>query len=243
MALRMLSKTLKKPTTVNDTEIAKFSAMADEWWDPTGKFKPLHEMNPLRLRYIKDKTQNITGLQILDIGCGGGLIAEPLARMEAQVTAVDASEKNIQIAKLHAEKEGLKIDYRFATAEELSQNGETFDIVTALEIIEHVDNVPAFIAACAALVKPGGLLFISTLNRTPQSYLAAIVGAEYLLRWLPVGTHDWQKFLKPAEIIMEAEKNSVALEALDGFRFNPITRHWKISKDVSINYMLVFKKS
>lgn len=238
----MLSKTLKKPTTVNDAEIAKFAAMADEWWDPAGKFKPLHEMNPLRLRYIKERFQ-VSGSKILDIGCGGGLIAEPLARMGANVTAIDASEKNIYIAKAHAEKEGLEIDYRFATAEELAENGEQFDTVTALEIIEHVDNVPAFIEACTRLVKPNGLLFMSTLNRTPQSYLAAIVGAEYILRWLPVGTHEWKKFLKPAEIILEVEKHGATLQSLDGFRFNPINRSWKINADVSINYMLVLKKN
>ncbi len=232
---------MKTYTTINAAEVAKFSAMAEEWWDPAGKFKPLHEMNPSRLRYIKDRLQ-VAGARVLDIGCGGGLIAEPLARMGANVTAIDASEKNIHIAKLHTEKEGLTIDYRFAAAEELAEAGEAYDAVTALEIIEHVDNVPAFIAACAKLVKPQGLLFISTLNRTPQSYLAAIVGAEYLLRWLPIGTHEWEKFLKPAEIILEAEKQGLKLQSLDGFRFNPFTRSWKTNHDVSINYMVVLRR-
>ena len=228
-------------TTVNAAEVAKFTAMADEWWDVNGKFKPLHQMNPVRIGYIKNKIGELKDARILDIGCGGGLLAEPLARLGAKVTGIDASEKNITIAKLHAEKENLSIDYQFTTAETLRT--EKFDAVTALEIIEHVDNVPQFIAACSALVKPDGLLFISTLNRTAKSYLGAIVGAEMVLRWLPRGTHDWKKFMKPAEIIGEAEKQNLTLLTIDGFSFSPLSQQWKITRDVSMNYILVFKKT
>ena len=237
----MHAESNKKSNTANPAEIAKFSAMAEEWWDVNGKFKPLHQMNPSRIRYIKEKVGgDLKKLRLLDIGCGGGLLAEPLARLGAQVTAIDASEKNIKIAKLHAEKENLSIDYRFTTAEEL--NAPPYDVVTALEIIEHVDHVPQFIETCAARLKPGGMLFISTLNRTAKSYLAAIVGAEMVLRWLPRGTHEWKKFLKPAEIITEAEKHNLQLVAIDGFSFAPISQQWKVTKDVSVNYMLVFTK-
>jgi 2-polyprenyl-6-hydroxyphenyl methylase/3-demethylubiquinone-9 3-methyltransferase len=237
----MHAESNKKSNTANPAEIAKFSAMAEEWWDVNGKFKPLHQMNPSRIRYIKEKLGgDFKKLRLLDIGCGGGLLAEPLARLGAQVTAIDASEKNIKIAKLHAEKENLSIDYRFTTAEEL--NAPPYDVVTALEIIEHVDHVPQFIATCAARLKPGGMLFISTLNRTAKSYLTAIVGAEMVLRWLPRGTHEWKKFLKPAEIITEAEKHNLQLVAIDGFSFTPISQQWKVTKDVSVNYMLVFTK-
>ena len=238
----MSAESNKKPTTVNAGEIAKFTAMADEWWDVNGKFKPLHQMNPARIRYIKDKTAaaDFKKLRILDIGCGGGLLAEPLARLGAQVTAIDASEKNISIAKLHAEKENLSIDYRHTTAEEL--NTPPYDVVTALEIIEHVDHVPQFIETCAARVKPGGKVFISTLNRTAKSYLTAIIGAEMVLRWLPRGTHEWKRFLKPAEIITEAERHHLSLTAMDGFSFSPLTQQWKVTKDVSVNYILCFVK-
>lgn len=239
----MSAESNKKPLTANAAEIAKFSAMADEWWDVNGKFKPLHQMNPVRIRYIKDKVAapDFKKLRILDIGCGGGLLAEPLARLGAQVTAIDASEKNIAIAKLHAEKENLNIDYRFTTAEEL--NTQPYDVVTALEIIEHVDHVPQFIETCAARIKPGGFVFISTLNRTAKSYLTAIVGAEVVLRWLPRGTHEWKKFLKPAEVITEAEKHNLSLVAIDGFSFMPLSQAWKVTKDVSVNYILCFSKA
>lgn len=237
----MHAESNKKSNTANPAEIAKFSAMAEEWWDVNGKFKPLHQMNPSRIRYIKEKVGgDLKKLRLLDIGCGGGLLAEPLARLGAQVTAIDASEKNISIAKLHAERENLSIDYRAITAEEL--NTPPYDVVTALEIIEHVDHVPQFIETCAARLKPGGMLFISTLNRTAKSYLTAIVGAEMVLRWLPRGTHEWKKFLKPAEIITEAEKHNLQLVAIDGFSFTPISQQWKVTKDVSVNYMLVFTK-
>lgn len=230
-------------STVNDAEIAKFSAMAEEWWDPRGKFKPLHQMNPVRIGYIKSHMNGFEEKSVLDIGCGGGLLAEPMARLGAAVTAIDAGAKNIAIATLHAQKEGLEIDYRHTTAEALATTGAQYDCVTALEIIEHVYHVPAFLAACAQLVKPGGLLFVSTLNRTAKSYAMAILGAEYLLRWLPVGTHEWKKFLKPAELISEAEKHHLTLHSADGFSFAPLSQKWSISKDLSVNYMVCLRKS
>ena len=234
-------------TTVNDAEIAKFAAMADEWWDLHGKFKPLHQMNPLRIAYIRDRASGIGGrglqdLRVLDIGCGGGLLAEPLCRLGAKVTAIDAGERNVQVAKFHAEKEGLAIDYRFATAEELAAAGEQFDCVTALEIIEHVDHVPQFLEACAALVKPGGTLFISTLNRTAKAFGMAILGAEYLLRLLPKGTHEWRKFITPAELVLAAAKQGLVLQELKGFSYRPLSQQWRLSDDLSVNYIAAFRR-
>lgn len=237
-------------TTVDDAEIAHFSAMAEEWWDAKGKFRPLHQMNPVRLRFIRDHAaahfghdaaqQPLSGLSLLDIGCGGGLLCEPLARMGANVTGVDASEKNISIASLHAEQMGVAVDYRHGTAEALAAAGKQYNIVTALEIVEHVADVEAFLQAVSALVKPGGMLFMSTLNRTAKSYATAIIGAEYLLRWLPRGTHHWRKFLKPSELILPLEQLGIRTLDLQGMAYDPFNASWSLNpKALDINYIFV----
>lgn len=235
-------------TTVDDAEIAHFSAMAEEWWDAKGKFRPLHQMNPVRLRFIRDHAmahfrreaaqQPLSGLSLLDIGCGGGLLCEPLARMGANVTGIDAAEKNISIASLHAEQMGVTVDYRHTTAEALAASGAQYDIVTALEIVEHVADVEAFLQAASALVKPGGMLFMSTLNRTAKSYATAIIGAEYLLRWLPRGTHHWRKFLKPSELILPLEQLGIRTLDLQGMAYDPFNASWSLNpKALDINYI------
>jgi 2-polyprenyl-6-hydroxyphenyl methylase / 3-demethylubiquinone-9 3-methyltransferase len=231
-------------TTVNPEEIEKFSRIADEWWDPHGKFKPLHVINPVRLQYIADRIQDsgfrIQDVSILDIGCGGGLMCEPLAKMGAKVTGIDASVKNISVAKLHSEKSGLAIDYRATTADQLT---EPFDVVLALEIVEHVADVPAFVESVMARVKPDGLAVFSTINRTAKSYALAIIGAEYVLRWLPIGTHDWNAFLKPHELLAHVEAAGGALKEMVGMVMNPLTFEWKIKpQDVSVNYLMVVEK-
>ena len=253
------NKKIFSENSVDPGEIAKFEAMADEWWDESGKFKPLHQLNPVRIKFIRDTTRNhfsalstqhsapLKGLRLLDIGCGGGLLSEPLSRLGAKVTGIDASEKNIKIAQLHAETEGLDIDYRCITAEEFLNTEHrapnTFSVVTAMEIIEHVADVPSFIESCCSLVKPGGLLFFSTLNRTVKSYAMAIVGAEYVLRWLPRGTHDWNKFLRPSEIVIEAEKHGMKALDVCGVTYNPLNSQWSLSEDTDVNYMVVLKKN
>ncbi len=241
-------------STVDLNEIEKFSRIADEWWSESGKFKPLHKFNPIRISFIRKQIvehfaldassiKPFTGLKILDVGCGGGLISEPFARMDADVVAIDASEKNIAVAKIHAEKSGLKIDYKAATVEELSDNSDftkKFDVVFALEIIEHVADAEAFLKGCAALLKPNGLLFVATMNRTLKSLATAKFAAEYILRWLPVGTHDWKKFFKPSEINAYLEKNQMNLVKLQGFGYNIIKDEWKECQDVDVNYMMVY---
>ncbi|NDF11944.1 MAG: bifunctional 2-polyprenyl-6-hydroxyphenol methylase/3-demethylubiquinol 3-O-methyltransferase UbiG [Proteobacteria bacterium] len=253
-----MKKALKKTSTgpkntVDPSEIAKFTAMADEWWSPTGKFKPLHKFNPVRIGYIRDaiadhfsrdatKPHVLKGISLLDIGCGGGLLSEPMARLGAEVVGVDAAEKNIAIASLHAEAQKLKIDYRCTTAESLAGRKKTFDVVLAMEIIEHVADVPAFLEACASLVKPGGLLFVATLNRTVKSYLFGIIGAEYVMGWLPKGTHTWQKFLKPSEIVMPLEKLGYKTKDIRGVQYHALKDSFSVSRDTSVNYMLVAER-
>lgn len=236
--------------SIDQSEIAKFEAMAAEWWDPAGKFRPLHQMNPLRLDYIADQVavefgrdrrglRPFAGLRVLDIGCGGGLVAEPMARLGAQVTGADATEVNIGVARAHAEQQGLEIDYRATTAEALVEAGEGFDVVLALEIVEHVADPADFVATCAALLRPGGLLILSTLNRTIRSFGAAIIGAEYVLGWLPRGTHDWNRFLTPDELTAKVHAAGLILADRKGMVFNPIARSWRLSdRDLAVNYIM-----
>lgn len=234
-------------STIDPTEVEKFSRISDEWWNENGKFKPLHKFNPIRISYlhekIKEKFSLNSELKILDIGCGGGLIAEPFARMGACVTAIDASEKNIAVAKIHAEKSGLKINYFASSAEELASKNEKFDVVFALEIIEHVADVENFVKSCADLVKPEGLLFIATINHTLKSLALAKIAAEYVLRWVPAGTHDWKKFLKPSQINSHASRYNLDLQEMTGFTYNLLNDSWgKNTADLSVNYAMVFVK-
>jgi 2-polyprenyl-6-hydroxyphenyl methylase / 3-demethylubiquinone-9 3-methyltransferase len=240
-------------TTIDTDEIAKFSAMADEWWDPAGKFKPLHKFNPVRLGYVRDtairhfrkdgsERRPLKGLRILDIGCGGGLLSEPLARLGACVTGIDAGEKNVTIAGLHAAQSGLAIDYRTTTAEALAASGATFDIVLNMEVVEHVDNVPLYMKSCADLVAPGGLLFNATINRTPRAYALAIVGAERVLRWLPPGTHEYRRFLTPDELGVLCTRNGLKVVETTGVVFNSLADAWRPSRDTGVNYMLLAEK-
>ena len=235
-------------STINKEEIQKFSKLADEWWDVNGKFKPLHMFNPIRIEYItenikkhfntkKDKSDSLEGLTILDIGCGGGLISEPMARLGAEVTGIDASEKNINVAKLHSEKSGLKIKY-FNTSPENLDKSKKFDIILNLEIIEHVDNVNLYISSCSKLLKKNGLMFTATLNRSFSSYIKAIIGAEYILRWLPIGTHDWNKFIKPEELEKYLSQEKFTTLDIKGLEFNPFFNKWKKSNDLSVNYII-----
>ncbi|WP_319825228.1 bifunctional 2-polyprenyl-6-hydroxyphenol methylase/3-demethylubiquinol 3-O-methyltransferase UbiG [Thalassovita sp.] len=236
-------------TTVDPAEVAKFEAMAAEWWDPKGKFKPLHLMNPCRLDYItrqiagefdRDLTQPapFKGLRLLDIGCGGGLLSEPMARLGATVVGADAAAGNIPVAKIHAEQSGLEIDYRNITAEELAAAGEQFDVVLNMEVVEHVADPLAYLTACRQLLKPGGLMLCSTINRNPKSFAVAIVGAEYVMRWLPKGTHDWHKFITPDELYSLIANAGLTPVDRKGFVFNPVSWQWSISdRDLSVNYV------
>ena len=236
-------------TTVDLAEIAKFQAMAAEWWDPNGKFKPLHMLNPCRLDY---KTSQIAAefnrelkphlpfadLRILDIGCGGGLLAEPMARLGADVVGADAAERNIPVAKVHAEQSGLTIDYRYTTAEDMATTGEKFDAVLNMEVVEHVADPLAYLTACKDLLKPGGLHICSTINRNTKSFMMAIVGAEHIMRWLPKGTHDWSKFITPDELFDLMGRAGLNPVDKRGFVFNPLTLGWKLSdRDMSVNYV------
>ena len=239
-----------KNKTVNKKEIDKFSKLAKEWWDPNGKFKPLHKFNPVRLDYIKKSILKklkkgdgtyLKNVKILDIGCGGGLLCEPLTRLGAQVVGIDASNKNIKIAKIHAKKSGLKINYYCTTPENFNYK-EKFDVVLNMEIVEHVEDVNLFLKESSKFLKKNGIMFIATLNKTLKSYFFAILGAEYILRWLPIGTHDWNMFVKPSELVEICKKNSLKLEEILGVKYNIISRDWELSTDDNVNYMALFKK-
>ena len=241
-----------KTNTINKKEIEKFSKIAEEWWDPAGKFKPLHKFNPIRISYIKENIINtfnlqksdrsLKGIKILDIGCGGGLLSEPMARMGADVFGIDASNKNINIAKLHAEKNKLKIKY-FCSSPENFKTENKFDVILNMEIIEHVEDVDFFLKSCSKLLKKNGIMFIATLNKTLKSYLFAIIGAEYVLRWLPIGTHEWEKFVKPEELISITKKCNLSLDDLKGVKFNLVLNEWNLSNDKSVNYIAKFIKT
>jgi len=243
----------RQPTgtgTVDQDEVARFSRLAGEWWDPRGPMAALHKFNPVRLAYIRDRAaehfgrdptrlDSLKGLRILDIGCGGGILCEPLARLGASVVGADPSEKNIAVARRHAAQSGLAIDYRDATAEALAEAGEIFDVVLAMEVVEHVTDVGQFIGRAAALVKRGGLLFVATLNRTAKSFALAIVGAEYILRWLPRGTHQWDKFVTPNELELAIERSGLRVNGETGVIYNLLADRWQLSPDMDVNYMVV----
>ena len=238
--------------SINKKEIEKFSKIAEEWWNPDGKFKPLHNFNPIRIKYIKDNiikdfnikslNQPFKNIKILDIGCGGGLLSEPMRRLGASVVGIDASVQNIKVAKFHAKKNKLKIDYKVASPEKLKTKVK-FDVILNMEIVEHVENIDFFIQESAKLLKKNGVMFVATLNKTLKSYAFAIIGAEYILKWLPIGTHDWEKFVKPNELIKISEKNNLSLKKIDGMKFNILNDSWKVCKDTSINYIVKLKKN
>lgn len=233
-------------STASPEEIARFTAMAEEWWDPDGKFRPLHRFNPVRIGFLKEALAKhfdrdpeaempFEGLTLLDVGCGGGLLSEPLRRLGFAVTGIDAGEKNIAVARIHADQVGLDMDYRVATPEELA--GQSFDVVLIMEILEHVADVEVFLAAVGAVLKPRGALFAATLNRTIKAYALGIVGAEYLLRWLPPGTHTWKKFLRPSELAAGLRRNGIVVRDLKGMSFDLVSNEWRQSGDLSVNYM------
>ena len=240
-----------KNNTINKKEIEKFSKIAEEWWNPEGKFKPLHKFNPIRISYIKEniiKTFNLENKQmplenvkILDIGCGGGLLSEPMCKLGAEVVGIDASDKNIKVAKLHAEKNSLNINYKCASPENLDSKMK-FDVILNMEIIEHVNDVDFFLKSCSKLLNKNGIMFVATLNKTLKSYIFAIVGAEYILRWLPIGTHEWEKFVKPDDLVNILKKYNLKLDSLDGMKFNLLKEKWSISSDKSVNYIGKFIK-
>ncbi len=241
-----------KSNTINKKEIEKFSQIAEEWWDPQGKFKPLHKFNPIRISYIKEniiksfklnhQKKPLQKIKILDIGCGGGLLSEPMSRLGADVTGIDASAKNIAVAKIHSKKSKLKINYICSSPEKL-KTGSKFDVILNMEIIEHVNDVNYFLESCSKLLKKKGIMFVATLNKTLKSYIFAIVGAEYILQWLPIGTHEWEKFVNPSELIKIQKKNNLELDKLDGMSYNIIKDEWKVSSDKSVNYICKFTKN
>jgi len=238
--------------SINKKEVEKFSRIAEEWWNPNGKFKPLHNFNPIRINYIKEniiKDFNIKSsskpfknIKILDIGCGGGLLSEPMCRLGASVVGIDASEKNIEIAKFHAKKNKLKINYKVASPEKLKTKLK-FDVILNMEIVEHVEDINFFIQESSKLLRKNGVMFIATLNKTLKSYAFAIIGAEYILKWLPIGTHDWEKFVRPNDLIKISKKNNLMFKKLDGMKFNILNDSWKVSSDTSINYITKFSKN
>ena len=241
-----------KNNTINKKEIEKFSKIAEEWWNPDGKFKPLHKFNPIRISYLKEniiktfkldnKRTPLKNIKILDIGCGGGLLSEPMCRLGATVTGIDASNKNINVAKLHSKKNNLKINYYCSSPEKFKVQHK-FDVILNMEIVEHVEDVNFFLKSCANLLKKNGIMFVATLNKTFKSYIFAIVGAEYVLRWLPIGTHEWDKFVKPDELISMLKKNNLQLNKIDGMNFNVLTNRWSVGKDKSVNYIAKFIKN
>ena len=240
-----------KTNTINKKEIEKFSKIAEEWWDPKGKFKPLHNFNPLRISYIKDniiksfniqkKDKILSGVKILDIGCGGGLLCEPMSRLGAEVFGMDASAKNIEVAKIHAKKSNLNIKY-FCSSPEKFKSDLKFDVILNMEIVEHVEDVDLFLKSCTKFLKKNGIMFVATLNKTLKSYLFAIIGAEYILKWLPIGTHEWEKFVKPEELISITKKYDLTLNDLRGVKLNLLTNNWELSADKSVNYIAKFIK-
>ncbi|MGJ7041669.1 2-polyprenyl-6-hydroxyphenyl methylase/3-demethylubiquinone-9 3-methyltransferase [Shinella sp. BE166] len=241
-------------TTIDQAEVDRFSAMAAEWWDPNGKFRPLHKFNPVRLTYIRDLVsaqfgrdpkahRPLEGLRILDIGCGGGLLSEPMARMGAEVLGADASEKNIGIAKAHATGSGVPVDYRAVTAEALAEAGETFDVVLNMEVVEHVSDVEFFLTTCASMLRPGGVMFVATINRTMKAAALAIFAAENVLRWLPRGTHQYEKLVRPEEIEKPLNASGLTVTDRTGVFFNPLTNQWNLSKDMDVNYMMVARRA
>lgn len=245
----MAATAMRESSTIDPAEVARFNAMAKSWWDPKGPMAVLHKFNPVRLAFIRDlacerfgrdarSLQALEGLTLVDIGCGGGVLSEPLARLGAEVTGLDPAQGNITVARAHAERTGLAIDYRAETIEALVTEGRRFDIVLAMEVVEHVADVEVFVASCCAAVKPGGLLVMATLNRTLKSYALAILGAEYILRWLPRGTHDWEKFVTPDELGAAIERNGLDLGESTGVVYNPLTGRWSAARDMDVNYML-----
>lgn len=244
---------MTESASIDPAEVAKFSAIAAEWWDPAGKFAPLHKFNPVRLRFVRDEAtahfgrdsrslRPFEGLSLLDIGCGGGLLSEPMARLGFAVTGADASKRNIGTARAHAAQSGLEIDYRATTAEALAAEGRSFDVVLNMEVIEHVADVTAYLNACTALMKPGGLTFVATLNKTLKSLALAKIGAEYVLGWLPRGTHDWNRFIAPAELRRSLEETGLTILKTQGVSFDPLGWDWNLSSDVDVNYMMTAKR-
>jgi len=241
-----------KNNTINKKEIEKFSKIAEEWWNPEGKFKPLHKFNPIRISYIKENIINtfklnydkfpLKNIKILDIGCGGGLLSEPMCRLGAKVTGIDASDKNIEVARLHSKKNNLEIEYLCSSPEKFSAK-DKFDVILNMEIVEHVEDVNFFLKSCSKLLKKDGIMFVATLNKTLKSYIFAIVGAEYILRWLPIGTHEWEKFIKPEDLISILKKNDLRLDKIDGMNFNLIKNKWSVGSDKSVNYIAKFIKN
>jgi 2-polyprenyl-6-hydroxyphenyl methylase/3-demethylubiquinone-9 3-methyltransferase len=245
-----MSAAASSSSSIDSAEIQRFSKLASTWWDPRGPMAPLHKLNPVRLGYIRDKVTAhfdrdpkkldcLKGLRVLDIGCGAGILSEPLARLGASMVGADPSEENIAVAGTHARDNDVEVDYRATTAEALAEAGEVFDVVLAMEVVEHVNDVPEFVATCASMVKPGGLMIAATLNRTLKSFALAIVGAEYILRWLPRGTHQWDKFVTPQELERAIEKSGLNVTGERGVIYNPLADRWQLSSDMDVNYMLV----